>query len=55
MPVFVQRMENGPLKPVSVQTNSVQMHLKAADNVGAAVLSHMVHSAQIHLTAVIFK
>ena len=32
------------LKPVSVKTNSGQMHLSAADHVGAAVLSNVVYS-----------
>ena len=43
------------LKPVSVKTNSGQMHLSAADHVGAAVLAHVVCSGQMHLTAVIFN
>ena len=29
------------------------MHLTAAGHVGAAVLAHVAHSAQMHLTAVI--
>ena len=46
------------LKPVSVKTNSGQMHLSAVDHVGAAVLAHVVLSAQMaqmHLSAVIFN
>ena len=31
------------------------MHLSAAEYVGAAVLAHVVLSAQMHLTAVIFN
>ena len=42
-------------KPISVKMNSGQMHLNAADHVGAAVLAHMVRSAQIYLAAVIFN
>ena len=42
------------LKPVSVKTNSGQMHLSAADHVGAAVLANVVSSAHMHLTADIF-
>ena len=34
------------LKPVSVKTNSGQMHLTAADHVGPAVMAHVVRSAQ---------
>ena len=41
-------------KAVSVKMKSGQMHLNAADHVGAAVLTHVVRSAHMHLTAVIF-
>ena len=36
-----------PLKPVSVKTNGGQMHLSAADHVGAAVLAHVVRTKGI--------
>ena len=43
------------LKPVSVKTNSGQMHLSAAGHFGAAVLAHVARSAQMHLAAAIFN
>ena len=50
---MMQQKMYSKIKPISVQTNSGQMHLSSACHMGTAVLAYVARSVQMDLAAVI--